>query len=225
MGPGGAQPRPPCPQGAPSPLPRNPPAGRKRRVRPADIFESKTLRQPEILHSPDSCGLPGELPQSRGRNHAVYVPYVLFEESRYSCTIITCFNPQSPHPPTDSAADGEGSCGLPLPEGRGYEKGFHRLRRLVNHFFPLKGEVSNHKGISDGPYIRPPGARPAQEHSRRGLAGTAIPACGIDIEYLRLLHRKSRDDILPVKIFHEKLSVFQSLFHQDDFHKFRAAGR
>ena len=123
------------------------------------------------------------------------------------------------------AADGQGSCALPLPEGRGYEKGFHRLRRLVNHFFPLKGEVSNHKGIFDGPYIRPPGARPAQEHSRRGLAGTAIPACGIDIEYLRLLHRKSRDDILPVKIFHEKLSVFQSLFHQDDFHKFRAAGR
>ena len=38
---------------------------------------------------------------------------------------------------------------MPLPEGRGYEKGFHRLRRLVNHFFPLKGEVSNHKGIFD----------------------------------------------------------------------------
>ena len=135
--------------GRPFPAAAQSACGRKRRVRPADIFESKTLRQPEILHSPDSCGLPGELPQSRGRNHAVYVPYVLFEESRYSCTIITCFNPQSPHPPTDSAADGEGSCGLPLPEGRGYEKGFHRLRRLVNHFFPLKGEVSNHKGIFD----------------------------------------------------------------------------
>ena len=66
---------------------------------------------------------------------------------------------------------------------------------------------------------------PEQEQSRRGLAGTAIPACGIDIEYLRLLHRKSRDDILPVKIFHEKLSFFQSLFHQDNFHKFQAAGR
>ena len=38
---------------------------------------------------------------------------------------------------------------MPLPEGRGYEKGFHRLRRLVNHFFPRKGEVSNHKGIFD----------------------------------------------------------------------------
>ena len=36
---------------------------------------------------------------------------------------------------------------MPLPEGKGYGKGFQRLRRLVN--FPLKGEVSNHKGISD----------------------------------------------------------------------------
>ena len=48
----------------------------------------------------------------------------------------TSFNPQPPHPPTDSAADGQGSCGLPLPSGRGYGKGFHRLRRLVNSSFP-----------------------------------------------------------------------------------------
>ena len=38
------------------------------------------------------------------------------------------------------AADGEGSRGLPLPEGKGYGKGFHRLRRLVNSSFPPEGE-------------------------------------------------------------------------------------
>ena len=38
---------------------------------------------------------------------------------------------------------------MPLPEGRRYEKGFHRLRRRVNSSFPLKGEVSKHKGIFD----------------------------------------------------------------------------
>ncbi len=53
-----------------------------------------------------------------------------------------CFNPQSAHPPTDSAADGQGSCGLPLPEGRGCGKGFHRLRRRVNSSFPPEGERS-----------------------------------------------------------------------------------
>ena len=37
------------------------------------------------------------------------------------------------------AADGQGSCGLPLPEGRGYGKGFQRLRRLVNSSFPPEG--------------------------------------------------------------------------------------
>ena len=37
------------------------------------------------------------------------------------------------------AADGQGSCVLLLPEGRGYEKGFHRLRRLVNSSFPPEG--------------------------------------------------------------------------------------
>ena len=50
-----------------------------------------------------------------------------------------CFNPQSAHPPTDSAADGQGSCGLPLPEGRECGKGFHRLRRRVNSSFPHEG--------------------------------------------------------------------------------------
>ena len=50
-----------------------------------------------------------------------------------------CFNPQSAHPPTDSAADGQGSCGLHLPEGRGCGKGFHRLRRRVNSSFPPEG--------------------------------------------------------------------------------------
>ena len=37
------------------------------------------------------------------------------------------------------AADGEGACGLPLPGGRGYGKGFHRLRCLVNSVFPPEG--------------------------------------------------------------------------------------
>ncbi len=51
----------------------------------------------------------------------------------------SCFNPQSPHPSTDSAADRQVSCGLPLHEGRGYRKGFHRLRRFVNTMFPPEG--------------------------------------------------------------------------------------
>ena len=37
------------------------------------------------------------------------------------------------------AADGEGSCGLPLPERRSYRKGFHRLRRRVSRSFPSEG--------------------------------------------------------------------------------------
>ena len=37
------------------------------------------------------------------------------------------------------AADGEGSCGLPLPERRSYRKGFHRLRRRVSRSFPPEG--------------------------------------------------------------------------------------
>ncbi len=33
--------------------------------------------------------------------------------------LLECFNPQLPHPSTDSASDGWGSCGLPLPEEKG----------------------------------------------------------------------------------------------------------
>ena len=71
------------------------------------------------------------------------------------------------------AADGQGSCALPLPEGRGYEKGFHRLRRLVNHFFPLKGEVSNHKGIFDESSLSLPTKVSSPEHHEQVAAWTA----------------------------------------------------
>ena len=74
------------------------------------------------------------------------------------------------------AADGQGSCALPLPEGRGYEKGFHRLRRLVNHFFPLKGEVSNHKGIFDEALPRNRADGAAREVRFRLGAATCVAA-------------------------------------------------
>ena len=61
-----------------------------------------------------------------------------------------CFNPQSPHPTADSAADGQEAYGLPLPDGRNCGKGFHRLRRFVNRaFLPEGGRFSNHRGIFD----------------------------------------------------------------------------
>ena len=51
--------------------------------------------------------------------------------------------------PTDSAADGQGACGLPLPEGRVTEEDFIGSAVLSTALFPLKGEGSNHKGIFD----------------------------------------------------------------------------
>ena len=53
--------------------------------------------------------------------------------------------------------------GLPLPEGKGDGKGFHRIALCVKKRFPLKGKVSGHKGnfaesFSDS---RDPGKSPA----------------------------------------------------------------
>ena len=44
------------------------------------------------------------------------------------------------------AADGEGACGLPLPEGRNCRKGFHRLRRRVSRSFPPEGGAFKPQG-------------------------------------------------------------------------------
>ena len=61
-----------------------------------------------------------------------------------------CFNPQSPHPTADSAADGQEAYGLPLPDGRNCGKGFHRFAVLSTELFlPEGGRFSNHKGIFD----------------------------------------------------------------------------
>ena len=57
------------------------------------------------------------------------------------CLMSRCFNPQSPHPPTDSAADGQGAA---LHEWR-LVKDFIGFAELSTTLFPLKGEVSNHK--------------------------------------------------------------------------------
>ena len=43
------------------------------------------------------------------------------------------------HPPTDSAADRRGACGLSLPDGRSCKKGFQRPRRFANRSFSPEG--------------------------------------------------------------------------------------
>ena len=75
---------------------------------------------------------------------------------------------------------------MPHPDGRGYGKGFHRLRRLVN--FPLKGEVSNHKGIFDELFppgtarISDQGTPHAEKHilkkTEREREASHVPSCG-----------------------------------------------
>ena len=65
------------------------------------------------------------------------------------------------HPPIDSATDGLGACRFPLPEGRGTEKDFIGFAVLSPPpLFPLKGEVSNYKGIFDDKKARKTHPRP-----------------------------------------------------------------
>ena len=79
------------------------------------------------------------------------------------------------------AADGEGLCGLPLPSGRAAEKDFIGFAVLPTPLFPLKGEVSNHKGILDELLKRPclhrqgGSGRAAQGHTEDRQAAKELP--------------------------------------------------
>ena len=54
--------------------------------------------------------------------------------------LFRCFNPQSPHPPTGSAAGGEGACGLPFPQRM-------RLRQRISSALPPCQELFSLRSV------------------------------------------------------------------------------
>ena len=85
-----------------------------------------------------------------------------------------CFNPQSPHP---SADGGHADC--PSLRGGGTEKDFIGFAVLSDALFPLKGEVSNHKGIFDEmPGSDSAGAFPSRCSAEPDRAGHRLPRRG-----------------------------------------------
>ena len=82
------------------------------------------------------------------------------------------------------AADGEGACGLPSLKGKVTEKDFTGFSVLSTPLFPLKGEVSNRKGIFDekGKKRRDAAAGSSSEYlvpsydksGRTGMAGCGV---------------------------------------------------
>ena len=116
------------------------------------------------------------------------------------------------------AADGQGSCGLPLPEGRGSGKGFHLFRRLVDSSFHpalLQNSVEKHLDRRRRERSEPGATSPRRMVMRHGggrgaeaMFRGAEPLCGCAAQGRK---RAGRGYMLPLARVEHGLTLWQRM--------------